>query len=175
MTPQYTLAKAKVFDISNTEAKFMRVNFLKERIQDFEARIQNALKIYWSETSATGQDLLLDRVLIPHWKQIFNFYTELENWSKPIYQNNGNLKSFDWDKVALYPCVDLLGNPFKKTGKEWIYHAPHREDKNPSFAVNIEKNIWHDWGTGQGGNVFDLYILINGGDKINAYNNLNNL
>jgi hypothetical protein len=175
MSPDYTLNQAEVFGISKTEAKLMRLDFLKNAIQDFETRIQTALKLWWSETNPVGQEILEDRVLTPHFKVLNDFKTELENWSKPIKQYNAQQAPLDWLKASLYPCTDLLGNPFKKMGKEWVYKAPHRDDKNPSFSVNIDKNIWHDWGSGEGGNVFDLYILLNGGTKVEACKALLNL
>jgi hypothetical protein len=167
-TPQGAYDQAKLFGITDENAKQMRLAHLKEQIKDFETRIKTALSLWWSETNPVGQELLENRVLIPHWKVLYSLQNELEQWQKPIKQYKAQQDSIDWVKASLYPCTDLLGNPSKKMGKEWLYHAPNREDKNPSFAINIEKNIWHDWGTGEGGNVFDLYILLNGGTKIQA-------
>jgi hypothetical protein len=167
MAPEYTKEKARIFEISETEAKIMRTLYLKLRIEDFETRVKTAQKYYEEEETAVGKDILTD-VIQEHTSQINRWKFELDQWQKPIKQYKAQQAPLDWSKASLYPCVDLMGNPSKKMGKEWIYKAPHREDKNPSFSVNVEKNIWHDWGTGQGGNVFDLYILLNGGSKVEA-------
>ena len=165
MTREYTLAKSKVFGISEVEAKQMRTQYLKLRIEDFETRVKTAQKYYEEEETAVGKDILTD-VIQEHTSQINRWKFELDQWQKPI--KNYKNQPLDWDTASQYPCTSLLGEPAKKMGKEWLYHAPNREDKKPSFSVNIQKNIWHDWGTGQGGNVFDLYILLNGGSKVEA-------
>ncbi len=39
--------------------------------------------------------------------------------------------------------------------------APHRGDKNPSFAVNIKHGGWKDNATGESGNIYDLVRILN--------------
>jgi len=174
-TPQGTYEQAELLRIPKLQAKIWRITCLKEQIKDFETRIQTALNLWWSETNPVGQELLEGRVLIPHWKILYSFQNELTQWSKPVKQHSNSQNSIDWQKASEYPCTDLLGQPAKKMGQEWLYHAPNREDRKPSFSVNISKNIWHDWATGQGGNVFDLYILLNSGSKVQAAKNLLNM
>lgn len=41
--------------------------------------------------------------------------------------------------------------------EEW-YENPLREERTASFSVNVKKNLWHDFGTGEGGKVIDLVI-----------------
>ena len=48
----------------------------------------------------------------------------------------------------------------KKRGNEVWFHAPYRSDRTPSFCVNTEKNIWNDFGTGMGGDIFTLAGLM---------------
>ena len=43
-----------------------------------------------------------------------------------------------------------------------MYHSPLRPDKNASFSVSTQKNLWMDFGTSQGGNVIDLAIALKG-------------
>lgn len=37
-----------------------------------------------------------------------------------------------------------------------MYRSPLRADSNASFSVSLDKNLWYDFGTSQGGNVIDL-------------------
>jgi len=37
-----------------------------------------------------------------------------------------------------------------------LYHAPYREDRRPSFRVNVAKGLWFDFGLSKGGDIFDL-------------------
>jgi DNA primase len=48
--------------------------------------------------------------------------------------------------------------PTKQTGNELHYFSPFRKETAPSFHVNISKNVWHDKGTGNGGNILDLVM-----------------
>ena len=53
----------------------------------------------------------------------------------------------------------------KKRGNEVWFHAPYRSDRTPSFCVNTDKNIWNDFGTGIGGDIFTLAgLMINSND-----------
>ncbi|WP_289630524.1 toprim domain-containing protein, partial [uncultured Phocaeicola sp.] len=36
------------------------------------------------------------------------------------------------------------------------YRAPYRNERTPSFRVNVAKQLWYDFGTGKGGDIFTL-------------------
>lgn len=56
---------------------------------------------------------------------------------------------------------DLGYGKGKKRGKEIAYHSMIRgEDRTPSFYVNPNKRTWYDHGSGQGGNIIDLAMLL---------------
>ncbi len=46
----------------------------------------------------------------------------------------------------------------KKRGKTWEACCPFHTEKTPSFKVNTEKQIYHCFGCGKGGNVFTFLI-----------------
>ncbi|MDR0763051.1 MAG: toprim domain-containing protein [Bacteroidales bacterium] len=50
--------------------------------------------------------------------------------------------------------------PVRRGGDYLLYHAPYREDKNPSMAVFTDKNTWKDYATGQGGSIIDLVMAM---------------
>ncbi|KXC08063.1 DNA primase [Porphyromonas gingivalis] len=58
------------------------------------------------------------------------------------------------------PIADFLNamgiHPTKQKGNALWYSAPYRTERTPSFKVNIAKNVWFDFGTGKGGDIFDL-------------------
>ncbi len=37
-----------------------------------------------------------------------------------------------------------------------LYYSPFREESNPSFHIDEKKNTWYDYGTGEGGSLFDF-------------------
>lgn len=63
----------------------------------------------------------------------------------------------DIRNVPVEDYMQALGYaPVRKSANELLYHAPYREDKRPSFRVNVAKGLWFDFGTGKGGDIFDL-------------------
>ena len=58
------------------------------------------------------------------------------------------------------PIADFLSamgiQPTKQKGNALWYSAPYRTERTPSFKVDTAKNIWFDFGTGKGGDIFDL-------------------
>ena len=50
--------------------------------------------------------------------------------------------------------------PVKQYGVNLMYLSPLRTEKHASFKVNIELNLWHDFGIGRGGNIIDLAELL---------------
>lgn len=58
------------------------------------------------------------------------------------------------------PIADFLSamgiHPTKQKGNALWYSAPYRTERTPSFKVDIAKNVWFDFGTGKGGDIFDL-------------------
>jgi len=47
--------------------------------------------------------------------------------------------------------------PVKQRGDDCWYISPFRPDeRTPSFKINVRKNLWYDFGEGQGGNLLDL-------------------
>ena len=54
--------------------------------------------------------------------------------------------------------TDLL--KVKSNKNEFFICSPFRQEKTPSFKINQAKNIWFDFGAGQGGSVLDLVIKL---------------
>lgn len=50
--------------------------------------------------------------------------------------------------------------PVRKYANHWYYLSPYRDDKQPSFKINLNKNQWYDLGENRGGNIIDLVILM---------------
>jgi DNA primase len=55
------------------------------------------------------------------------------------------------------------------------YKSPLRDELKPSFHLNLSKNVWYDFGIGQGGSIIDLCMLIESVDFKTALNVLKNL
>ena len=66
----------------------------------------------------------------------------------------------DIDAIKGISLVDFLHHlGYKPTGRDskglWFY-APYRNERKPSFHVNPRKNVWFDFGSGAGGDIFTL-------------------
>ena len=56
--------------------------------------------------------------------------------------------------------VDVISRyiPLKKAGRNYKAPCPFHHEKTPSFMVSPAKQIYHCFGCGQGGNVFNFLI-----------------
>ena len=59
--------------------------------------------------------------------------------------------------------VDLVSEyiTLKKAGRNFLGSCPFHKEKTPSFTVNAEKQIYHCFGCGEGGNAFSFLMKIN--------------
>lgn len=54
--------------------------------------------------------------------------------------------------------------PLKRAGRNWRGLSPFSNEKTPSFMVSPEKQIWHDFSSGKGGNMFSFIMEVEGLD-----------
>ncbi|MDP2159247.1 MAG: CHC2 zinc finger domain-containing protein, partial [Flavobacterium sp.] len=56
--------------------------------------------------------------------------------------------------------VEVIGSfiPLRKSGKNYLSLCPFHQEKTPSFVVNREKNLYHCFGCGKGGTVFNFIM-----------------
>ncbi len=52
----------------------------------------------------------------------------------------------------------------KRAGRNWRGLSPFTSEKTPSFMVSPEKQIWHDFSSGKGGNMFSFVMEAEGLD-----------
>ena len=73
---------------------------------------------------------------------------------------------YDLQYIKAIPIADYLHacgiKPAKRYNGYALYHAPYREDSNASLKVDFRQNLWHDYGTSQGGSIIDLVMRIKG-------------
>ena len=77
-----------------------------------------------------------------------------------------NNEYYDLQYIKAIPIADYLHacgiEPAKRYNGYALYHAPYREDSNASLKVDFRQNLWHDYGTSQGGSIIDLVMKMRG-------------
>ena len=70
------------------------------------------------------------------------------------------MERMEIDAMRQIPLADFLarlGNePVRRSGNELWYRAPYRNERTPSFRVNVAKQLWYDFGLDKGGDIFTL-------------------
>ena len=73
---------------------------------------------------------------------------------------------YDLQYIKAIPIADYLHacgiKPAKRYNGYALYHAHYREDPNASLKVDFRQNLWHDYGTSQGGSIIDLVMKMRG-------------
>src|SRR3984957_11480518 len=61
---------------------------------------------------------------------------------------------------------DVIGRylELKKSGRNFKGLSPFTKEKSASFIVSPEKQIWHDFSSGKGGDVFSFIMEVEGVD-----------
>ena len=60
-------------------------------------------------------------------------------------------------EIPIANFLNAMGiHPTRQKGNALWYSAPYRTERTPSFKVDTAKNVWFDFGTGKGGDIFDL-------------------
>lgn len=70
------------------------------------------------------------------------------------------------DIKARLAIEDVIGQyvELKRAGRNFKGLSPFNDEKTPSFVVSPEKQIWHDFSSGRGGNMFSFVMEMEGVD-----------
>lgn len=58
-------------------------------------------------------------------------------------------------KVQILEIMAHYGKRLDHTRSE-LYYSPFRDEDEPSFHIDSQRNTWYDYGTGEGGSLFDF-------------------
>ena len=58
--------------------------------------------------------------------------------------------------------------PRWERGNRGMYLSPLRKERTASFSVSYDKNLWHDFGTGEGDSIIDLVARMEGCSEVEA-------
>lgn len=70
-------------------------------------------------------------------------------------------------QIRIEEYLHSLGyNPVRQQGGSLWYKSPFRDEHEPSFKVNTERNLWYDFGAGRGGNIIALAQELYASDSL---------
>ncbi len=70
-------------------------------------------------------------------------------------------------QIKIIDYLHSLGyNPVKQQGGNLWYNSPLRQEHEPSFKVNMERNLWYDFGARKGGNILALAQELYASDSV---------
>lgn len=71
------------------------------------------------------------------------------------------MNSLDNKKIQIADFFAEKGYlPISKKGANWWYLSPLHNENTASFKVNVDKNVWYDFGLGKGGGLATLVNLL---------------
>ena len=78
-------------------------------------------------------------------------------------------------QIRIIDLLEKLGySPKRIASESWWYISPFRQEKTPSFKVNLAKNLYYDFGEGTGGTTLDFVMRYNNCDLKSALSILDN-
>jgi DNA primase len=75
---------------------------------------------------------------------------------------SNSLSFTEANNISIVDYLSRLGfEPTRIRGIDYWYYSPFREERTPSFKVNIHRNVWYDHGMGEGGGILNLGAKLN--------------
>lgn len=73
------------------------------------------------------------------------------------------------NQISLVDFLATMGHrPVKVRGYKYWYLSPFRHESDPSFKVNVEINLWYDFGDGSWGGIIPLAKRLFGTNDVSA-------
>lgn len=71
------------------------------------------------------------------------------------------MNTFDYKNIQIIDFLAEKGyQPTAKKGANWWYLSPLHNERTASFKVDVNKNVWYDFGLSKGGNIITLASLL---------------
>jgi len=95
-------------------------------------------------------------------------YRQEKTEGKP--QNPDRITNADIERAKETPILSLIEQDMqlRKAGKDYMGTCPRHEDRQPSFSVSVEKNIFYCFSCKEGGGPIDYLVKIKGYDFVEA-------
>lgn len=78
----------------------------------------------------------------------------------------------NYDEIKRHSIRTYLASrdirPVRESAGRGMYLSPLRKEHTASFSVSYDKNLWYDFGTGEGGSIIDLVARMEGCSEVEA-------
>lgn len=132
----------------------------------------------WIDKKISGNEMeiwLIEEFLIKKIKKEMEAKKfEIESWANKLKMINGgkNRIKIDIDAIKKIPIEKILSIRGIQNNRGMF---KVRNEKTPSCHFDKDKNLWIDYGSGEGGSVIDLYMKINNYNFKEAIKELSNI
>lgn len=170
----YNVAKAVRSGFNPSFAAEMRLEVLQNQLDTVCGEIHDLLQNWFGKIHPNGK-IIIDELVTEKEKAKAKILWELESirrWQRTKQVPKNQITPEMIEKAMQFDIIEILGNPVRKHGHEYIYRSPFRQDRDPSLHFNIAKGLWIDRGTGEGGSIIDLAMRINGQTFVEAVKSL---
>ena len=102
------------------------------------------------------------RKILSNYKGIFNLY-RIQNTTRRWSYGEQNSEVVEQIRTSS-DIVEVIGEyvQLRKQGRNYFGLCPFHGENSPSFSVSSDKQIFHCFGCGEGGNVFSFLMKMEG-------------
>ncbi len=130
--------------VQNSEDNESKRNSDSEETEDISATFSEEQVTWNSEVVMKPIEEVARELKGQGWRVLWKSEVEA------IAMRDDQLRGSDIDMVQL---IEAVGIRLKKVGTEYMGLCPFHDDHTPSLSVNREKNVWHCFGCGKGGDI----------------------
>jgi hypothetical protein len=165
----YNILKAVKLGYTFGYAKAKRIEYLEDRIRELYNQLLELNQNFSQEKSTVGQELIQEatNLTIQQISKTKQDLAKIRDWYGEEKEDE-----LDIEKARQTPIDVFLGPPLRIQGDTMWYNSPLRDEKTPSFNVSKSKNVWYDFGSGEGSDAIDLYMRMNNCTFITAVKEL---
>ena len=148
----------RIFDVDNIFITKAKIKYLKSLVELLEDKKDNVISR--SILADSSSKWFFNKWITEIDEEINRRERSISFLKKQLSNNEDDFKievSLDEIKSQI-KIKNLLENAGVKIGGNNFFKI--RNEDTPSAHFNEEKNMWHDFGSGEGGSVIDLYMKL---------------
>lgn len=145
-----------------------RLRFLRSKRKNLEMRLRRWKSLLLKDYNWYCEDMIVELT-----NDINKINKEISIRLQQLRNPERELKSYDIERIKSIPLNEIT----EINNNGFFVNNPFRNERSPSNSLywNKKNNRYHDFGTGMGGDVIDLYMTINNCDIKTALKELSSV